>query len=280
MSFKDILAPVLSATDDEPALAAAEVVADMADGKIAPLLVEIEPDPVFTHAGSVQPTLWAEVLAQAREQFNVSKAQVEARMQRGGRAAATRELAVSPGLAGKEVAVQARYADLTVLLQPGETWFEDLRTTILEAVLFGSGRPLLVVPRDPRRREIGRNIVIAWNGKREAARAVADCAPFLEQAGRITIVVVGAGDSERDLTASAGDDAAAHLARKGLKADVRNVEDAGGGEGSALLAEADSLGADLIVMGGYGTSRLREFVFGGVTHDLLKYASIPLFMAH
>jgi nucleotide-binding universal stress UspA family protein len=82
------------------------------------------------------------------------------------------------------------------------------------------------------------------------------------------------------LYVGAGDDAAAHLARRGLKADVRNVDDAGGGEGAALLAEADALGADLVVMGGYGHGRLREQVFGGVTRDLLKFASTPLFMAH
>jgi nucleotide-binding universal stress UspA family protein len=280
MSFKDILVPILSATDDEPALAAAEVIADSTNGQMAALLVEIEPEPIYANDGAMQSVVWAEVLAQAREQFRASKAQVDARVRKGGRETTTRELPVAPGLAAREVTVQARYADLTVLLQPHEAWFADLRTTILEEVLFGSGRPLLHVPRDWRRREIGRNIAIGWNGKREAARAVADAAPFLEQAGRITIIVVGAGKNERELGAGAGDDAAAHLARRGLKAEVRNVDDAGGGEGAALLAEADALGADLVVMGGYGHGRLREQVFGGVTRDLLKFASTPLFMAH
>ena len=280
MSFKDILAPVLSVTEDEPALAAAEAVADLANAQITALLVQIEPDPVFTLDGAVESGVWVEVLARARERFQASKAQLDARAKRSARAITTRELEVATGSAGREVGIHARYADLTVLLQPFEAWLEDLRTALLESALFDSGHPVLVVPRSWRRQEIGRSIVIGWNGKREAARAVADAVPFLEQAGKITIVVVGAGKNERELGPNAGDEAAAHLARRGLKAEVRNIDDLGRGEGAALLAGAETLGADLIVIGGYGSSRMREFVFGGVTRDLIRSARIPLFMAH
>jgi nucleotide-binding universal stress UspA family protein len=220
------------------------------------------------------------VLARAREESRAEKARLDARPAYGRRAISTRSLTVAAGFTAREVGAQARYADLTVLLQPREVWQEDVRTAILEAVLFGSGRPVLLVPQAWRRRAIGRKVVIAWNGRREAARALADAAPFLEQADVVTIVVIGAGRDEREPGAKAGDDAAAHLARRGLKADVRNIDDLGGGQGAALLASAEALGADLIVMGGYGHSRVREFVFGGLTRDLVKSSRIPLFMAH
>jgi nucleotide-binding universal stress UspA family protein len=280
MSFKDILVPVLSAADDEPALAAAEVVADAANGQATALLIGIEPDSVFTLEGAVESGVWADVLARAREESRAEKARLDARPAYGRRAISTRSLTVAAGFTAREVGAQARYADLTVLLQPHEVWQEDVRTAILEAVLFGSGRPVLLVPQAWRRRAIGRKVVIAWNGRREAARALADAAPFLEQADVVTIVVIGAGRDDREPGAKAGDDAAAHLARRGLKADVRNIDDLGGGQGAALLASAEALGADLIVMGGYGHSRVREFVFGGLTRDLVKSSRIPLFMAH
>jgi nucleotide-binding universal stress UspA family protein len=120
--------------------------------------------------------------------------------------------------------------------------------------------------------------VAAWNGKREAARALADAQAFLDHADQITIVTVQSGKEKSG--ASAADDVAAHLARKDLRADARHVDSAGRSESEAILAEAASLGADLIIMGGYGRSRIREFVFGGVTRDMIEFTNVPVLMSH
>jgi nucleotide-binding universal stress UspA family protein len=107
---------------------------------------------------------------------------------------------------------------------------------------------------------------------------LADADPFLARAQKITIVA--AASSEREAGSQAAADAAQHLARRGVEAEFRVVNDPHLGEAKTLFAEADALGADLVVMGGYGRSRLGEYIFGGVTHEAVKSARIPLFMSH
>lgn len=276
MSFKDILAAVLSVKDDEAALAAAEVVAKAMDAHITALLVEPEPDPVFTLEGVMVSVAWADVLQQARKGFAAERARLDQRAARGARPITTQELEGPVGFIGRDTAVRARHADLTIMLRPGGFAQEDMRMSLFEGVLFGSGRPLLLIPPDWRKESIGRNIVVAWNGKREAARAVADAGPFLDRAEEITIVTVGA--DKRDRAHGDAADILAHLARRGLKGGVRVVGDLGFSEAGTLFAEAND--ADLLVMGGFGHSRLGELVFGGVTREVLKTASIPVLMSH
>jgi nucleotide-binding universal stress UspA family protein len=273
MSFKDILAPVLAVESDEAALAAAESVAEAMDAHVTALLLEPEPEPIYTLEGAMVSLVWADVLERARKAFTAEKTRLDQRAARGPRPITVRELEGPLGFMGRDAGVQARYADLTIMLRPGE---EDLRMSLFEGALFGSGRPLLLVPPDWRKGAIGRNIVIAWNGKREAARAVA--APFLDRADKITIVTVSADKHEHAV--SEVDGALAHLARRGLKAGVRVVGDLGFSETATLFAEAGADHADLVVMGGYGRSRLGEFVFGGVTREALKTGSIPVLMSH
>ena len=120
----------------------------------------------------------------------------------------------------------------------------------------------------------GDNIVIAWKPTREAARAVADAAPLLATAKRVTVLAVGSKDR------SASADLTAYLARHGVKAEARNV-DAQDEDAEVVIAEeARKLGADLVVMGGYGHSRIGEFIFGGVTRGLVHTSQTPLFLSH
>jgi nucleotide-binding universal stress UspA family protein len=180
----------------------------------------------------------------------------------------------------RDIGAAARYADLTVIVRPSHDWQHELRTRMLEGVLFAGGRPLLLMPPRWQRSAIGRNVVVAWNGKREAARALADASPFLERADTISIVTVDAGHLGSGLGHGSADRIALHLARRGQSAACRHIGDLGLGEAHALFAEANALSADLVVMGGYGRSRLDEFIFGGVTHQAINTAKIPIFMSH
>lgn len=278
MAFCDLLCPMLSLDADEPALAAAEAVAEMAEARITALMVEVEPDPVYTIEGAMERSVLADALTQMHEEFEAEKRKLETRLG-GSRRFEVRERAVSAGRAGAALGVEARQADLTIMLRPGAAPLEDLRTAIAEGVLFGSGRPLLLIPPHWRGGTIGSNIVVGWNGKREAARALADAAPFLEKAANITVVCVALGEARTQADASA-QAIVAHLARRGKRAEFRHAGELGFSDGATLLGQAGALEADLVVMGGYGSPRLLELIVGGVTREAMKTARMPVLMSH
>ncbi len=172
----------------------------------------------------------------------------------------------------------ARYANLTVTGQAAPDAEEEFSgEDLIHELVLGSGRPVLVVPHAPLAADFGHRIVIAWNGSREASRAVADAMPLLRHAERVAVLL--AKTVERPGTA---DLIHAHLARNGIVADVQALE-AGASDhdaGAALLAEADAFDADLLVMGGYGRSRMRELVLGGATRHVLQHLPIPALMSH
>jgi nucleotide-binding universal stress UspA family protein len=164
-----------------------------------------------------------------------------------------------------------RLYDLTVLPQPDPDVRSD-RWLFLETALFGSGRPLLIVPyiqQTPFRVD---RVLVAWDGGVQAARALADSLPLLYRAARIDLVTVGASVS--DLAA-----AARHLERHGLAATHQNLS-GGTDVANMLLSYASDSRSDLLVMGGYGHRRVRELVFGGATRDILRSMTLPVFMSH
>jgi nucleotide-binding universal stress UspA family protein len=223
-------------------------------------------------------TVWPDLSLQMGEKFAAEKVRLDQRAAQAQRTITTREFRGTISLIGREIGVRARNADLIVMLRPGEAAEAGVRKSVFEGVLFGSGRPLLLTPPDWVKGAIGRNIVIGWNGSRESARAVADAAPFLERADKITIVTVGAAEHQRAMDDV--NDLLGHFTRRGQKAEVRVIGDLGFGESATLFAEAVASRADLLVMGGYGRSRLGEFIFGGVTRETSKIASIPVLMSH
>ena len=122
------------------------------------------------------------------------------------------------------------------------------------------------------------NVMVCWDGSRQAARAIGDAMPLLVKSQRVEVVIVTNERGKEDEIEGA--DMAEHLARHGLKVDVHRI---GGGDidvADALLSHAADSGADFMVMGGYGHSRLREFVLGGVTRSILQSMTIPMLMSH
>jgi nucleotide-binding universal stress UspA family protein len=161
-----------------------------------------------------------------------------------------------------------------VLQQPDPAGTET--ADLIEAVLFGSGRPVLIVPFRPGSTQL-RTALVAWDEGRPAARAVADALPLLALAERVEVVTVGdvRGDRTRDSR-----HLVRHLARHGIEARMTNLVRNHGSVAGTLLAHAVDVQADLIVMGGYGHSRLREIVLGGTTRRILQTMMVPVLMAH
>ena len=122
--------------------------------------------------------------------------------------------------------------------------------------------------------------MVAWDASREATRALSEAKALLETAEQITVITVDAKPKMFGHGDQPGANIAGHLARRGLPAQVRNVDSMGRSASLAILEEAQALDTDLVVMGGYAHSRLRELVFGGATRELLRTTNIPLLMAH
>jgi nucleotide-binding universal stress UspA family protein len=276
MSYKDILAMLASADGVESVIAVARTLADQADGRATALLFEIEPDAVYIPDGYMTGAVYAEIAARTHEGFIDQEGKLKARLAREPRPWKTRSTGIPGAMIAERAGVEARYADVVVMGRPDTA----LRRRMFEGVLFGSGRPLMIVPPDWKPGPIGANVVIGWNAKREAARALADARPLIEHAAKTTIVTVDAKLGLSDHGEAPGADVAAHLARCGLNVDVRNVDGMGRDEAAALIEECRALGADLLVVGGYGRARLQEIIFGGVTRELIGSAPLPVFMAH
>jgi nucleotide-binding universal stress UspA family protein len=170
---------------------------------------------------------------------------------------------------------QARYPDLIVVGQ-GREAADDPRG-LPEDLVLTAGRPVLVVPRYNAFPTIGERVVVAWNGSREAARAVNDALPLLEHAQTVTVLSIDPEDADRR-TPSA--DITLHLVRHGVQAVAAQTRGANRAVGEVLLSYATDLGADLLVAGAYGHTRLREMVLGGMTRHLLQTMAIPVFMSH
>ena len=170
----------------------------------------------------------------------------------------------------------ARLRDLTILPASSDLWYA-------EAVIFGSGRPTLILPVSLKRRpfQLG-TVAVAWDFSRAAARAVSDAMPILEVAKKVRIVTV---INEKALdTRRSGEELAKNLSRHGIdvvldKVDARDGS-VGGSIGEVLEAYTSSQGADLLVMGAYGHSRWREFVLGGATRSLLSKPPLPILLSH
>jgi nucleotide-binding universal stress UspA family protein len=178
--------------------------------------------------------------------------------------------------AAESVSASARLHDLTVVLQP-EPDRDTFDNTIPVEILFQSGGPVLFIPHAHKGPVQPRCIGIAWDGSRLAARAVRDAAPFLARAQAITIISVNEEQAPANASANA---LAAHLARHGLAAHIERASADGADIQPTILSIAADTGMDLIVMGAYGHSRLRERILGGVTRAMLESMTVPTLMSH
>lgn len=187
-----------------------------------------------------------------------------------------RQIETSVASTGERLSEQARCADLVIMSQLDQDHNLPGPATILRQVIEHSGRPVLVVPRYGKYSSIGSRTLIGWSGTGEAARAVFDAIPFMEKGDETYIFYVTTpGKSDRPLEQSAHDIATV-LDRHTIKATVSQHSKSPIAIGDELLNEAAATGADLIVTGAYGHSRLYDFVIGATTTHLLAYMTVPV----
>ena len=179
--------------------------------------------------------------------------------------------------AGDQFARMARRFDLAIVGQ-SQPEISSMEQIIGETTLFESGRPIIIVPYIQKAPFKTDNVMICWDGSRTAARAVADAIPIIRNSGRVEIVIVANERGKQDEIEGA--DIGQHLARHGLKVDVHRISGGNIDVGDALLSHAADTGADLMVMGGYGHSRLREFVLGGATRSMFESMTVPVLLSH
>ncbi len=178
------------------------------------------------------------------------------------------------------VCARGRCGDLVVVGQtdPDES-VDGIAADLPQQVLLHAGAPLLIVPYAGRFAAVGRRVLVAWKDTRESARAVRDALPFLARAEQVTVLTVAEPDDAGSEGTSSLEPLRLWLRSHGIEAEMR-WGPAAADAADALLSRATDLSADLIVMGGYGHSRLREWVLGGVTRHLLAHMTVPVLMSH
>jgi nucleotide-binding universal stress UspA family protein len=210
--------------------------------------------------------------AQERADAAISVFEVEAKL--AEIAYGIRSFAAIPAEAGEAIGALARLYDMTIVLQPDSSK-SSYDNDIPEAVLFNSGGPMLMVPYIHKGPLDTHHVGIAWDGSRLAARALRDAMPFLMGAKAVTVIAVNEQASE-----ASSDQLVGHLARRGIAARVQRLAVERGDVQAAILSIAAESDMGLLVMGGYGHSRLHERILGGVTRGMFESMTVPVLMSH
>lgn len=273
--IKDVMVWLDGSISDEVRLEAAGTLARQFDSQVIALYLNPLPlvGPIDGPTGVV---VEAELFDKARKAGDVTEAKLVKHLQLLDRPVEIRRFDVLANDIATIAAREARTADTFVALRPNGAMDPE---RLIEGVLFESGRHLYLFPETERPKIQFDRILVAWNGSREAARAVAEGMPFLQRAKEVTVLVV----SDRRATeedALAGARVINYLKHHDVDARFRHVRNRNSDVGTTLIGEAKRIKADLIVMGGYGHIRLREWLLGGVTYNLLHEAPLPILVAH
>jgi nucleotide-binding universal stress UspA family protein len=178
------------------------------------------------------------------------------------------------------VVAQSRAAELMIVSQSASGIAPPMLTDIPERVAIESGRPVLIIPVSWNATAFGDKITVAWNDSKESTRAAFDSLPFLRRASVIRLLTAGGQTDQDGASTLPSADIAQTLSHHGFNVDVGMIEDAGRNAAAALMARVVADGSDMLVMGAYGHSRMREFILGGTTREVLKSMTVPVLMAH
>ena len=236
-------------------------------------------DPVIPGSvmGGIPPEFIESQRRESEKKANDAIARFEQTVKRAGVSYETRSVNASIAGAADRLGRLARRFDLAIVGQP-ERKNGASAEVVDEGVLFDSGRPVIFVPYIQKAGLKLDRVLVCWDGSRAAARATADAMPFLQKAKQVEIVIVASKAGKNDEIPGA--DLGQHLARHGLKVDVKRITSPDIDVTSTILSYSADASADMIVMGGYGHSRLREFILGGVTRGILGTMTVPVLMSH
>jgi len=273
MSLKDILVHVEDNEQAPRTMAAACSLARRYDAHLTGLAIDQPPEIPGFAAIEIPPAAMEIIRTQRKESLGRARKAFDDAIGAAGLAGSSGWTAAG-GRTLETLSLRSRYADLTIVSQrtPEDQGGDD----IVDDFILASGRPVLVIPYIGAPDPVGRKVLIAWNASREAARAVSDAMPLLEKAESIEVFAVepeGMGDMP-------GADIASHLARHGLRITAAKTTGLNIDVGDVLLNQAADSGADLIVMGAYGHSRMRELVLGGATRHILEHMTVPVLLSH
>jgi nucleotide-binding universal stress UspA family protein len=280
MTIKAILVPVIGQRQGPSAIEAAFYLGAVFDAHVEGLHVLPDPGAAVPYVSEGMSGDMIQQICDATEKEGLARSKRaetlfhQVREQHGVGMGPKASWQVLQGQEDLVISAQSRNADVTVINQPNAVLGEEY-LTILEGVVFQSGRPSIVVP-PAKSTDFGGTVAIAWNGSAQASRAVASALPFLTRARQIVLLQAG-GLSENIPSA---DDVVAYLGLHGFEAKAVAVSSEGEKIAEALLRSAVEAGADLMVMGAFTHSRWREMILGGVTRYMLDNAAIPILMSH
>ena len=273
MSIKSILLHLSQDSRNAARTAAALGLAETHGAHVTALYTMSPPQLPAYVMGYVPPDLLQKYVDDARAEAAAEQVRFAAAAKARGIAT---EWRLEEGQPHDILARQARYADLVVIGQPEEDNQAPATADLPDELTLTSGRPVLTIPYAGEFDRIGRKILVAWNGSREGARAVHDALPLLKAADEV--VVYGVNVSTADHLPGA--DIAQSLARHGVSVRVEHSVARDISVGDALLGALSDEGADLLVMGAYGHSRVRELALGGATRQVLRHMTAPVLMSH
>jgi nucleotide-binding universal stress UspA family protein len=274
--IKDIVVNLGLGTHD-PAGDYAISAAEAFGAHVLGIAVSYEPVIPGTVMGGIPPEIIESQRSESNKKASTAVSRFEQAVKRTGVSGETRTISASIPGAADQIGRIGRRFDLVIVGQPERQ--KSLPDEVVdEGVLFESGRPVIFVPYIQKGGMKLDRIMVCWDGSRAAARAVADAMPFLKKAKQVEVVIVADKAGKKDEVPGA--DLGQHLARHGLKVDVKRITSPDIDVPSTILSYAADSSADMIVMGGYGHSRLREFILGGATRGLLEAMTVPVLMSH
>jgi nucleotide-binding universal stress UspA family protein len=286
MALRDLVVLLDGSSRDEIKMAVAVELARRNDAHLTglcPLELLLPADMSFALGG--YPELWAlpdfakQVDSQARAKAALIETGFRELLRREG---INGDWVLEPGFLIPSITRRAFVTDLIVIGQADpENPLPGSARTLIEDILMTAGRPLLLIPYAGRFDKIGTKALVGWTPKRESARAVHDALPILAPGAKLVVLTVERPRADGDSQVLPTTEIAEHLARHGIDVSAaRTVVTDGLSPADALLDYASDIGADLLVVGGYGHSRTREMIMGGVTRDLLQHMTVPVLMSH
>jgi nucleotide-binding universal stress UspA family protein len=269
----------VSSGQDDAEIERAVAICEGLGAHLSLLVLGIAPPPPASPYGVVSNDIWAGDIRQGQEEAAARARQIEERLVNTSLSTLVAAQYIDRGTVATLAARFARYADLT-LLTPKTKGFESMQSWVMDGALFESGRPILMLPAGPVSFPDVKRVMICWNASVEASKAVRDAIGLMKRADEVHAVLIDPVPSFDGHGPEPGADLGAYLGRHGIEAVIHRLPREGKETGEMLRRTAVDLSADLMVMGGFGHSRLRERIFGGTTTSMLKSVVVPVLMAH
>ncbi len=278
MPFKTVFIAVGAGQDDRQ-IDRAAAISGALDAHLVVLVLGVAPPPPASPYGVVSNDIWASEIRDGQAMAQARAGEIAQRLHAAGVPATVDAQYIDRGTVATLAARCARYADLT-LIPPSGADGEALQTWVLNGALFESGRPVLLLPEGDAGFPQPKRVLVAWDASVEASTAVHHAIELMSAAEGVDVVLIDPVPSFEGHGPEPGADLGAYLARHGITTTIHRLPREGHEISEILRRTAVDLGAELIVMGGFGHSRLRQRIFGGTTTEIIQDAPVPVLMAH